>query len=165
MTDTALSPFERLRHAYDALSRGDRAVLRRCKNGDAVQLEGQFWRLWSRAEMPEKFSPFVAAHIVSVYPAAEHKKRMDFRPGRFLADILDPHRDGTPSRGIRFRQLVRTADIGDLCKRLRRILAQSSAPVDWAILGSEIASFHLNARVRRQWIQDFYTLVPEKISE
>ena len=145
----------RLRQAYDVLSRGDRAVLRRCRDGAAVRLEGTFWRLLGVAEVPPEVSRQALADLVAAFPAAAHRAQAGFRTGRFLRDLLDPKRDGSPTRSLRFRQLVRARDREELCGRLRRLLPRSDDAVDWGVVGVDVV--FLNDATRRRWVEEFFS--------
>jgi CRISPR type I-E-associated protein CasB/Cse2 len=157
--------FARLRSDYDELRKrrpGDQAVLRRCRDGDAVQLEGVFWRLVGQSRFPDKLPKSSIAMVVSAFPGAEHRLQRGFRFGRFMADLLDPQHDGDASRSLRFRELVRADDTTELCRRLRRLLRRAEGPVDWGVLGADIVQFdHPNSFIQRKWIQDFFSPLPE----
>jgi CRISPR type I-E-associated protein CasB/Cse2 len=141
-----------LRRAYDALPRGDVAVLRRCRTSDDVAVEGAFWRI-ARSVTPRQAH---LAHVVLLFPFAGHSEREGFSFGRLL------HRELGDDAGaaLRFRRVVESRDRDELDHRLRgllRLACGGGAPVDWGVLGVDILWFFAESgAVRRRWAQDFY---------
>src|SRR5437762_11639708 len=92
----------RVRRAYDALPRGDRAVLRRCRSARDVMLEGTFWRLVDDvpAELQPRFAP-----VVACFPSARALARAGagLSLGAHLRRRLYQGRSLGPAATIRFR--------------------------------------------------------------
>jgi len=141
------------RKAYDALSPGEKAQLRRCRAANEVLLEGAFWRVVSG--LPAAIRPRMS-HIVACFPTAGQRRRTDgFASGTFLRRALYAKKEPLkPSDTTRFRQLIEADDRDELVHRLRRALAQAQRPVDWGVLGADI--YYWGDGVRRRWAQDFY---------
>jgi CRISPR type I-E-associated protein CasB/Cse2 len=137
-----------IRGRYDALSDGDKAILRRCKDSDDVRLEGSFWRIASETAHVE-----AVATAVLLFPCAPHRMLKDFSLGRFLKGRLSANEE---NRALRFRRLVQ-CQRPELAHRLRGLLRLASANevgVDWGVLGADIMFF--GDVVRRRWTQDFF---------
>jgi CRISPR type I-E-associated protein CasB/Cse2 len=147
-----------VRRAYDALSPGDRAVLKRCRDAGEIAMEGAFWRVVRAA--PEEARSRLA-EVVVCFPAAEQSRRAaGFSPGIHFHRALRGNREKLTDGGaLRFRQLLQARGRDELVHRLRRLLTFADAPVDWGVLGSDV--FYWNDRVRRRWAQDFYSNVKE----
>jgi CRISPR type I-E-associated protein CasB/Cse2 len=148
-----------VRRAYDALTPGDRATLRRCRSAGEIALEGAFWRVVSTA--PEHARPRLAS-VVACFPAADQLGRFEgFRSGRHLRRVLQGDRRGEEGAwALPFRQLVQAREPEDVVHRLRRVLRLGGARVDWGVLGKDI--FYWGDRVRRTWAQDFYSNMKEE---
>jgi len=142
-----------VREAYDALSRGDRAVLRRCRNEEELVLDGIYWQIAGHADREaQRCLPC----IVLCYPAAKQLKNpARFRLGTMFRRSLHPGAKVVRAGdAIRFRQLLAARDRSELAHRLRRLLKQAGVPVDWGTIGCDV--HYWGANVRRRWAQDFY---------
>jgi len=136
-----------VRKRYDALSPGDRAVLRRCKSSDEVMLEGAYWRVAGEAHRR------ALADVVLLFGEAPHRATKDFSLGRHLRTHLSSAKEG---HSVRVRRLVQ-CERDDLAHRLRGLLRLTSAghvAIDWGVLGADI--FFFGDAVRRRWTQDFF---------
>ena len=138
-----------VRHRYDALSAGDRAILRRCKNEDEIRLEGAYWRTVGDAKDVEH----ALVTAVLLFPLAPHQTKQGFSFGRFLRQHLTSSEEGA---ALRVRRVVQ-AERDELAHRLRGLLKLASGgekAVDWGVLGSDLVYF--GDSVRRRWTQDFF---------
>jgi CRISPR type I-E-associated protein CasB/Cse2 len=143
-----------VRARYDLLSRGQVAILRRCRNADDVALEGTFWRVGGALAQEKK----QLAHVVVQFPhASQIRSAADrFSFGRMLRQKLGDSSGGE----LRIRRLLDSRDRDELDRRLRAILRLAcgdGAAVDWGGLGRDILWFFAESdAVRRRWAQDFY---------
>ncbi len=152
----------RVRHAYDRLGPGPKAILRRCQSANDVLAEGWFWRLLSMAEVERNDARWVA-RLVLCFPVAEHKDAPQFDLGHHLRKRLYAKvgPNDLPARAIAFRRLLAARDPEDLTHQMRRVLQRAAQPrdagskVDWAVLGASMMMF--GDGVRRRWASTFYT--------
>jgi CRISPR type I-E-associated protein CasB/Cse2 len=145
-----------VRKAYDNLSPGEQAQIRRCREANEVLLEAAFWRVVRPS--PADARPRLA-YVVACFPAADQTRRIaDFTLGGFLRRTLYPRRLKA-GEAIRFRQLVLARDRDESLHRLRRLLVHADRPVDWGVIGIDL--FYLGDIVRRRWAQDFYAPLKE----
>lgn len=143
-----------VRARYDRLERGQIAQLRRCRDADAVALEGAYWRVGG----PLAYEQRHLSQVVLLFPVVPHATpgERSFSFGRYLRRHLG---DGDGA-ALRFRRLLASRDRDELAHRLRGVLRLASsdrAPVDWGVLGVDILWFFAESDgVRRRWAQDFY---------
>lgn len=147
-----------VRRAYDGLSPGDRAVLKRCRDAGEISMEGAFWRVVRAAPEPARVR---LAEVVLCFSAAQQLRHTaGFNPGGYFRRALAGRKhDLTDAGALRFRQLLQVRDREELAHRLRRLLVFADAPVDWGRLGRDV--FYWGDRVRRRWAQDFYSNAKE----
>lgn len=148
-----------LRAAWDALSPGDKAILRRCATASELQLEGAYWRL-VRA-VPRNLQAR-AALTVLCFPSCAARTDTGFRLGGFLRDaLLKDARGGADKNPLRFRQLIGCRTPEELGHRLRRLLKHIDSPVDWGVVFRDLTAWagadDARERVSRRWARDFYT--------
>ena len=148
-----------VRRAYDGLPKGEKAVLKRCRSGGEIQLEGGFWRIASLA--PPLFRARLS-HVVACFPAADQLQRVQgFRVGSFLRNALyGAKRTLKPGEAVVFRRLLAADQMEDLVHYLRRALTHAGRPVDWGVLGRDVVFW--GDFVRRKWAQDFYSPLKEE---
>ncbi len=153
MSDWTAEQARALRDAYDDLAEAQRASLRRCPDAQAILMDPSFWVLAGPAPDEVRLR---LAHLIACFPAAEQlADPTGFRVGAFLRAALHPGKSTVePSEATRYRQLVAARDVDELVHRLRKILGESGAPVDWGVLGRDM--FAWSDQVRRAWDRDFY---------
>jgi CRISPR system Cascade subunit CasB len=150
-----------VRKSYDALSRGDRATLRRASSGDEMQLEGAFWRL--AGYVPQSFRPRLAS-VVACFPAGPQLRHPGgFRVGSFLRRESKGTGPPKASDALLFRRLLASEGLDQLTHEMRRVLTRLDAPVDWGVLGCDMV--YWGDSVRRRWAQDFYAPLKEASDE
>jgi CRISPR type I-E-associated protein CasB/Cse2 len=143
-----------VRKRYDALERGRKAKIRRCRTASDLALEGTFWQIGDALAREERH----LAHVVLLFPLASQipHVRDAFSLGRYLRKHLG-EKDGS---SLRFRRLLDSRDRDDLDHRLRsviRLAARERVPIDWGVLGTDVLWFFAESdSVRRRWAQDFY---------
>jgi CRISPR type I-E-associated protein CasB/Cse2 len=148
-----------VREAYDALSRGDRAVLARCRSAAEIQLEGLFWMLVAR--VPASHRSKLAPVVVAFPGASQARRTAQFQLGRHLRRTLYASKPTLkPAEAVLFRRLLAAEDREELVHLLRRVLTRAEASVDWGVLGSDIV--YWGPRVQRTWAQDFYSPLPKE---
>lgn len=142
------------RARYDALRRGETAVLRRSRTATDIALEPVFWRIGGALAQSRNAFSHVALH----FPLAAQRRSQSlaFSFGRFLRGQLGD-KDGPK---LRMRRLLACRDRDELDHRLRAILrlaCADGARVDWGVLGVDILWYFAESdTVRRRWAQDFY---------
>ncbi len=146
-----------VRQRYDALSPQERAALARCPDANAIMMERSFWSVAGSSSDDVRLR---LAHLVACYPnAPQMADPAGFKPGAFLRSVLHPGAESVePAQAQRYRQLVQARDVDELVHRLRRILAEAKAPVDWGVLGRDM--FQWSDMVRKVWDKDFYGAPP-----
>jgi CRISPR type I-E-associated protein CasB/Cse2 len=150
--DELRSDLRAVRGAYDALPRGETAVLRRCRTAEDVALEGVFWRAGGKLAHRQVH----LSHVVLLFPLARHAVREGFSFGRFLRRQIGDKGAAV----LRFRRLLDSRDRNELDHRLRgllRLACADGSAVDWGVLGADVLWFFAESgATRRRWAQDFY---------
>jgi CRISPR type I-E-associated protein CasB/Cse2 len=153
MADMTAEEARELRRSYDALGAAEKASLQRCPDAQAILMDRTFWKL--AGTTPDEVR-LRLAHLVACYPTAKQlADPTGFTCGRFLRQALHPGRERVETQeAARYRQLVSARDVDELVYRLRRILTEAKAEVDWGALGRDM--FNWSDKVRKSWDRDFY---------
>ncbi len=153
MPDMTADEARELRRAYDALGDAERASLQRCPDAQAILMDRTFWKLAGASSDDLRLR---MAHLVACFPAARQLAvPSGFSSGAFLRRALHPGQPTVePAQASRYRQLVSARDVDELVHRLRRILSEAKAEVDWGVLGRDM--FNWSDKVRRAWDRDFF---------
>ncbi|MFZ5889557.1 MAG: type I-E CRISPR-associated protein Cse2/CasB [Myxococcota bacterium] len=150
-----------VRRRYDQLGRAARAALRRCRTADEIALADNYWKIGRELANAEPR----LRHVVLLFPEASHVTQERFSFGRFLRKELSERRSVAP----RLRRVLDSRDREELCDRLRGLLRRAAAlgaPVDWGVLGADIACFFSEGdHVRRCWAQDFYAPLGASVAD
>lgn len=150
--ETLRDDIRAVRNAYDKLDRGASAALRRCRTANEVALEGVYWNIGGELTRQHRD----LAHVVLLFPAAQHAQQERFAFGSYLRAQLGE----SSSAPLRFRRVLDSRDRDELSHQLRRLLnfaASDGAGVNWGFLGRDILHFFAESdAVRRRWAQDFY---------
>lgn len=153
MPDMTAEQARELRRAYDALADAEKASLQRCPDAQAILMDRTFWKLAGAAPDDVRLR---LAHLVACFPAARQlADPAGFSAGAFLRRALHPGQHSVePAQASRYRQLVSARDVDELVHRLRRILSEAKAEVDWGALGRDM--FNWSDKVRKAWDRDFF---------
>jgi CRISPR type I-E-associated protein CasB/Cse2 len=158
MADMTAEQARALWRSYDALGEAEKASLQRSPDAQAILMDRTFWKLAGAAPDDVRLR---LAHLVACFPAARQlADPSGFSAGAFLRRALHPGQANVaPEQASRYRQLVSARDVDELVHRLRRILSEAKAEVDWGVLGRDM--FNWSDKVRRAWDKDFYQALQE----
>ncbi|QEI07676.1 type I-E CRISPR-associated protein Cse2/CasB [Pigmentiphaga aceris] len=149
------------------LGRGARAALKRCAGVDELIVEASTNRLASglmKIEADKQFKHFADDYAaVALVAGAVAAVRDDVRDGRSLAAQLGG--DDAKLSELRFLRLMRTSDVDDFYRQLKRAIQLAGNKADVVALANDVIAWCVeqrqpvqdpNHKLKSRWARDYY---------
>lgn len=140
-------------------NRGDRAVLRRCRNTTEVVFSPAFHHLRLKLSQIGYFNPESLALIAGVL---SHVKIHD-NGARFATQMATPKTEGSNARvsGLRFRRLLKIKDRDELFESIKRTVHLLDGNLNIYNLANDLYWWD-NGGTQKQWAYDYYENAPNE---
>jgi len=140
-------------------NRGDRAVLRRCRNTTEVVFSPAFHRLRLKLSKTGDFNSESLALIAGIL---SHVKTHD-GSANFATQMATPKTEGSNARvsGLRFRRLLKIKDIDELFGSIIRIVNLLDGNLNIYSLAYDLYWWN-DERTKKRWAYNYYENAPNE---